>query len=69
VFEGKVMVVIVIVTQQDEAIKRKTKQFECSNSPFYDKIPAGVSRYYVKSSTFSAEFDSLTASQPGINLK
>ena len=74
-FDGKVMgvivivIVIVIVPQHGESLQRKNKQFECSNSPFYDKIPAGIRRYYVKSSRFSAEFDSLTVSQPGVNLK
>ena len=63
------MDVVVIVTQQNESLQRKNKQFECSNNPFYYKILAGIRRYYVKSSTFSAEFDSLTVSKPGVNLK
>jgi hypothetical protein len=68
VFDGKVMGVIVVATQHDKLLK-KNKQFECSTSPFYDKIPAGIRRYYVKSSTVSAEFISLTLSKPDVNLK
>jgi hypothetical protein len=59
-------VLTVIVTQQDKSLQRKYKQSELSNSPFYDTIPAGVSRCYVKSSTFNAESDSLTVSKPDL---